>query len=327
MHAAHSSFPVMKIRSPSLPELHAFVAVARLGSTVRAAQTLHVTQGTVSRAIQRLEEHLGCALFERHRRGAELNTAGHNYLASVAPAIDALEQAAHHLRKAASEERTLHISVIPSVANHWLIKRLRGFNTLHPEIELTFRPYQKDAPQNFEGIHATIRGGDAATQWDGIDKHYLIGESISPVCAVEWHERLTQVQLPHDFLQHPLLYHTSQPEAWRIWLQAMDCTPSHIPMHLGFDQVSQLLEAAASGLGIAMVQHCLAADHLERKRLIQAWPQQARNTRGYYLYHPKSLRNAPALEKFKAWLLAESAQTNQREASVQDDEALLPAST
>lgn len=304
----------MKIRSPSLPELHAFVAVARLGSTVRAAETLHVTQGTISRSIQRLEQHLGCLLFERHRRGAELNAAGHNYLASVAPAIDALEQAAQHLRAVSSEAHTLHISVIPSVANHWLIKRLRGFNAQHPDVALTFRPYQKEATLIFDGIHATIRGGDATTQWEGIDKLYLIGENISPVCALDWQDKLAQVRAPQDLLHHPLLFHTSQPEAWRIWLQAMGCNPGEIPMHLGFDQVSQLLEAAASGLGIAMVQHCLASDHLERHRLLQAWPHNARNTRGYYLYHPKSLRHYPALEKFKAWLLTESAQTNQLEA-------------
>ena len=55
----------MRMHSPSLSELHAFSAAARLGSYSLAAQELYVTQGGISRAIARLEEHLGFALFER----------------------------------------------------------------------------------------------------------------------------------------------------------------------------------------------------------------------------------------------------------------------
>ena len=58
----------MRMHSPSLSELHAFAAAARLGSYSLAARELYVTQGGISRAIARLEEHLGFALFERQGR-------------------------------------------------------------------------------------------------------------------------------------------------------------------------------------------------------------------------------------------------------------------
>src|SRR5256885_10857822 len=61
----------MRMHSPSLSELHAFAAAARLGSYSLAAQELYVTQGGISRAIARLEEHLGFALFERQGRSEE----------------------------------------------------------------------------------------------------------------------------------------------------------------------------------------------------------------------------------------------------------------
>ena len=41
----------MKLRSPSLVELHAFLAVCRLGSFRQAAEDLCVTQAAVSRAV------------------------------------------------------------------------------------------------------------------------------------------------------------------------------------------------------------------------------------------------------------------------------------
>ena len=48
----------MRFKSPSLPELHAFLAVCQLGSFRQAADVLCVTQAAVSRAVQRLEQRL-----------------------------------------------------------------------------------------------------------------------------------------------------------------------------------------------------------------------------------------------------------------------------
>jgi DNA-binding transcriptional LysR family regulator len=59
-----------------LAQLHAFVTVATTGSLGRAAQALNVTQPALSRTIQRLEMHVGAALFERHSKGMHLTDFG-----------------------------------------------------------------------------------------------------------------------------------------------------------------------------------------------------------------------------------------------------------
>ena len=53
-----------------------FVAVAEAASMTTAANTLHFTQGAVSQQVKRLEEVLGCSLFERDRRGLRLTPSG-----------------------------------------------------------------------------------------------------------------------------------------------------------------------------------------------------------------------------------------------------------
>ncbi|WP_175720610.1 LysR family transcriptional regulator [Burkholderia anthina] len=60
----------------NLQQLHAFVTVASAGSLGRAAETLHVTQPALSRAIRRLEDEVGALLFERHTRGMHLTAVG-----------------------------------------------------------------------------------------------------------------------------------------------------------------------------------------------------------------------------------------------------------
>lgn len=53
-----------------------FVAAAEKASMTAAANALHLTQGAVSQQVKRLEEALGCSLFERDRRGLRLTPPG-----------------------------------------------------------------------------------------------------------------------------------------------------------------------------------------------------------------------------------------------------------
>ncbi len=53
-----------------------FVATAEKASMTAAAGALHLTQGAVSQQIKRLENTLGCSLFERDRRGLRLTMPG-----------------------------------------------------------------------------------------------------------------------------------------------------------------------------------------------------------------------------------------------------------
>ena len=84
----------MAIRSPSLVELHAFLAVARNGSFRKAAEELHLTQAAVSRAVQRLEETLGVDVLERSGAGVRLTPAGVELRKRTGRHVDALEEAA-----------------------------------------------------------------------------------------------------------------------------------------------------------------------------------------------------------------------------------------
>ena len=56
--------------------IRTFVAVTDTASMTAAANALHLTQGAVSQQVKRLEEALGCSLFERDRRGLRLTLAG-----------------------------------------------------------------------------------------------------------------------------------------------------------------------------------------------------------------------------------------------------------
>lgn len=63
-------------RTLDLQLLRTFVTAAHHGSMTVAANVLHLTQGAISQQIRRLEDQLGCVLFEREARGLRLSAAG-----------------------------------------------------------------------------------------------------------------------------------------------------------------------------------------------------------------------------------------------------------
>jgi LysR family glycine cleavage system transcriptional activator len=83
----------MRFKSPSLPELHAFLAVCQLGSFRQAADVLCVTQAAVSRAVQRLEQRLECTLLDRSGTRVLPTARGREFQALVEAHVAGLENA------------------------------------------------------------------------------------------------------------------------------------------------------------------------------------------------------------------------------------------
>lgn len=65
----------------TLVQLRQFIALAKAGSFVKAADALHMTQPALSRSIKLLEDELGKQLFDRIGKRIELNTFGQEVLA------------------------------------------------------------------------------------------------------------------------------------------------------------------------------------------------------------------------------------------------------
>lgn len=77
--------------SASLDLLRTFLAVHRAGSVTAAAETLGLSQPTVTAQVKALETALGRSLFERQARGVRPTGAGDELARRVADPIDALQ--------------------------------------------------------------------------------------------------------------------------------------------------------------------------------------------------------------------------------------------
>lgn len=116
-----------------LLQLKYFLAVARLEHVTEAAKSLHVTQSSLSKTIQRLEEDLGVPLFDRIGRNLRLNAFGSTFLRRAERALFELEQGKQELSDLSSPEQgTLELAVTTAST---LPNILREFRKKWPYIQ------------------------------------------------------------------------------------------------------------------------------------------------------------------------------------------------
>jgi len=80
-------------------------ALAEQGSVIRAAESLHITQPVVTRALRELEQIVGFELFERGPRGVTPTIFGTAFIEHARAVLTELRQTAQHLADLADADR------------------------------------------------------------------------------------------------------------------------------------------------------------------------------------------------------------------------------
>ena len=299
---------------PSLVALQCFDAAARQLSFTRAAEELNVTQSAVSRQIRLLEEFLGRALFYRIKQRLVLTGAGEAYARDIRDVLDRAEAATLALMAHSGTSGVLNLAILPTFGSRWLVPRLGSFTTRDPEIQLNLLTRLKPFDFAKEEIDVAIHFGD--TSWPGVQYHYLMGEETVPVCSPALLAGKTLAG-PADLAGFTLLQHTTRPNAWADWFEAVGEHPASAGKGPRFEQFYLVIQAALAGLGVAVLPLFLVQDELASGRLVIAVNQPVPSRHSYYLVHPKT--DAYPVTVFKEWLLAQC-----QEAAGDDPSARLP---
>lgn len=118
-----------------LIQLEHFVAAARAKNFTRAAAELNLSQSTLSRSIQKLEEQLGQPLFERKPRELALTDIGELLVERAKEILHLVEDTFSAISEAGASG-CVRIGAIPTIAPYFLPCLLRSFASEHPEISV-----------------------------------------------------------------------------------------------------------------------------------------------------------------------------------------------
>ncbi|MBL9155469.1 MAG: LysR family transcriptional regulator [Verrucomicrobiales bacterium] len=119
-----------------LTQLEHFVAVARARNITRASADLNLSQSSLSRSIQKLEEQVGQPLFERKPREVVLTDVGELLLERAKEILKRVEDTFSQVSEAGLSGR-IRLGAIPTIAPYFLPGLLRGFAESHPNITVS----------------------------------------------------------------------------------------------------------------------------------------------------------------------------------------------
>ena len=301
-------------RMPSLAELIAFEAVARLGSFTKASEELALTQGALSKQIRQLEETLGVILFERTKRHVKITKNGAVYVTEVRSILWKLERSTSALIATQKKKNVLTCAVPASFAGNWLAGRLAKFVARNAGLTINLKSYI--APFDFADDPVDLAIHLGRSNWPGATATHLFDEIILPVTSPA-HRDLLGIRKPADLSKTTLIHHTAHLALWGIWHERLNLAFDPTVAGHTFDHFTSIAQAAASGLGVALFPQFLIAGELSSGRLAPLFDLPLLDAMAYYLVVPHDKESDALVKAFSRWIVSEIGREGQHNADRQ----------
>ena len=283
---------------PSLSTLQAFEATARHESFSKAALELSQTHGAVCKKVNELESQLGIALFERVRHRLVLSAAGAEYARRIRVHLDQIRRDTQEL-VSQHKEVQIQLAVGVTFAAQWLIPRLADFYAAHPDLRLHIMG--RDQPTFFDNSSFDAAIYFSQRPWPAMPGQSLLsdGEILAVAAPCLARGGLSVA----DIAEMPWIYTRDLPRAWQSWSETAATHPiEHRGENRRFDMFVMAINAALSGLGIALLPRILIERELRNGTLLQVHPHCITNPETIYYSCPEQKRDWAPLVRFGRWL-------------------------
>ena len=251
----------------NLPDLEAwaiFAKVAETGSFARTAEELALSQGTVSKAVTRLEGRVKAMLFHRTSRSMSLTESG---LIALDYANRILEEGvaveAELMEQAASVRGQVRVAVPMSFGLSHVAPSLPGFMAKYPEVSLDM---------DFSDALVDLVQGrfDLAIRISNLTDSSLLARRL---CAVrillvgspDYFKQYGRPKHPRDLATHRALQYAYSPSgtSWRFTHPRQGEFTQVMQALLRVNNAEALAPALHAGLGLALQPEFLAWQHIQ----------------------------------------------------------------
>lgn len=254
-----------------LAAINAFVSVGDKGGFRAAANALGVTSAAVSKAVSRLEAHLGVMLVARTTRVVRLTTAGVLFHARCKSILADLNQAGHDAAQgSALPQGRLVISVSRAFGRMRVLPVIADYVKQYPQVEIEVRLSDRPVDLAAEGVDLAIRIGQ-------LPDSGLIASRVSQtghmLCGSP--EYLATAGLPthpDDLRQHSVVGHVTPDTAVRFMYRFMVngvAKAMTLPSRMTVDDGEALVAAGKRSVGLIMANDYLLEQHLEDGSLVR----------------------------------------------------------
>ena len=232
--------------------VQAFLAVAETGSLSAAARDLGLTQPTVGRHVQALEDGLGVALFKRQARGMALTEEGAALLDPARRMREAAQALSLHAASGESDlSGTVRVTSSVFVAHHILPRIVAELRETTPDIQIELAASDTTENLLFGEADIAVRMF-RPTQLDIVAKH--IGDvQLALFGAKSYIQRRGRPTTPEEVVEHEIIGYDRNDAMIRGFREAgMEVGPDFFPVRCDNNTVVWELVRAGAGLGFGM---------------------------------------------------------------------------
>lgn len=274
-----------------------FLVVAEERSFTKAAAKLGTSQSTISHTIKKLEARMGLRLLTRTTRSVSPTEAGERLIRSLAPRIEELESEIDELMEIRDKPSgTVRITLSDHALESVVWPKLRPLLSAYPDIKVELNSDNGFRNIVEERFDAGVRLGES------LDKD-MIAVRIGPdwrlvaVASPEYLAMHPAPETPQDLVGHDCINHRqARSGGLYTWEFEKDGRELRVRVdgQLIFNTSYAMIDAAASGYGIAYVPESLVTGDIAAGRLVQLLDDWSPFFPGYYIYYPSRRQNSPA---------------------------------
>ena len=290
-----------------MDKIHAmqlFIRVAELESFTRAADTLGLPKGSVSRQIQALENHLGCRLLHRTTRRVLLTQDGMVYYERAKDLLSNLDELDSMFQSdPSSVSGRLRVDMPVAVARHVVIPQLPDFLQQYPGIELELSSSDRLVDVIREGFDCVVRVGTLKDS--GLIARPLGKLTVINCASPAYLSRFGYPESLDDLSNHALVHYATnigvrQPgfevarENGAQWVKAGGV--------LTVNSTETYHAACLAGLGIIQAPRVGVREALHDRKLVEILPQYRAAPMPVSLLYPHRRNLSRRVHLFMEWL-------------------------
>ncbi|TLX54996.1 LysR family transcriptional regulator [Stutzerimonas nosocomialis] len=281
----------------TLRQLQVFVAVARLESVSRAAQTLSLSQSATSTSLTELERHADCQLFDRLGKRLSLNALGRQLLPQAVALLDQAK-AIEDLLNGNSGFGSLNVGATLTIGNYLATLLIGSFMQRHPECRVKLHVHNTAHIVQQVAHHELDLGlieGDC--RHDELEVQRWVEDELVVFCAPQ-HPLAQAGAVDLERLSTEAWILREQGSGTRLTFdQAMRHHPRPLNVRLELEHTEAIKRAVESGLGIGCISRLALRDAFRRGSLVPVETPALDLTRQFYfIWHSQKYQTAAMRE-------------------------------
>jgi DNA-binding transcriptional LysR family regulator len=253
-----------------LQAMEMFVRVVETGSFSRAAQEFATTQPTVTKQVAAMEARLKVRLLNRNTRGVSPTEAGALYYERCKAIVRDTEEADSAVRtRQTLAQGLLRVGSSVAFGRRVLVPLALEFMRQHPQlrVDLSFEDRYTDLVA--QGIDVAVRMGKLADS--SLGARFLGANPWLMVASPTYLRKHGTPRKPTELSSHETLIYTSVQgsDVWRVVSPRGEASTVPITARLRSNNLSAVLAAARSHLGVAALPWYVASDSLASGAVVE----------------------------------------------------------